>query len=247
VFSLLNIKWLNKNYLSAFDNDKPKLALWMNGGKVDEGKVITGNTLQLYDRKGFPEPTATDSGGNPITPSTALRTVNLIRVADKKTDKYYNFYLQSDTITLAMNYDPSLENPMVTRQGGSLKGTVSINGGAGFNGWAGRIEVAKPVSRPWVEWIKDELIDMEEMELTERESGRSYSRALGGIKTNVFPDPIISGFPLSNYQNIQDINILWTHRLNYHGIQFRGSLADTGKYWSIYLNDVGIPFRIHFK
>ncbi len=76
-----------KNYLSAFENDKPKLALWMNGGKVDEGKVITGNTLQLYDRKGFEEPNTTDSSGNPNTPGTALKTVTLERKSNKKTDK----------------------------------------------------------------------------------------------------------------------------------------------------------------
>jgi pimeloyl-ACP methyl ester carboxylesterase len=113
--------------------------------------------------------------------STVQRGVTLQRQSSKKTDRYYNFYLQSDTITLAMNYDPSLENPMVTKQGGSLKGIVSINNGAGFNGWAGKIEVTKPVSRPWVEWIKDELIDTEEMELTEKESERSEGTLVTGI------------------------------------------------------------------
>ena len=84
MFSLLNIKWLNKNYLSAFDNDKPKLALWMNGGL---GPSLTQNTLQLYDRKGFEEPNTTDSSGNPNTPGTALKTVTLERKSNKKTDK----------------------------------------------------------------------------------------------------------------------------------------------------------------
>jgi hypothetical protein len=102
------------------------------------------------------EPTATDSSGNPITPSTALKTVTLERKSNKKTDKYYNFYLQSDIVELSMNYENS--DQMVTRQGGTLKGTVLINNGNGFgqNHWAGKIEVTKPVSRPWVElknWI----------------------------------------------------------------------------------------------
>jgi hypothetical protein len=83
--------------------------------------------------------------------STVQRGVALQRQSNKKTDKYYNFYLQSDIVELSMNYENS--DQMVTRQGGSLKGTVLINNGNGFNGWAGRIEVTKPVSRPWVEFV----------------------------------------------------------------------------------------------
>lgn len=72
-----------------------------------------------------------------------------------------------------MNYDPNLENPMVTKQGGSLTGKVLINNGQGFNGWAGKIEITKPVSRPWVEWIKDELTETESLE--EAVEGKSAS------------------------------------------------------------------------
>jgi hypothetical protein len=99
--------------------------------------------------------------------STVQKNVTLQRQSQKKTDKYYNFYLQSDTITLAMNYDPSLENPMVTRQGGTLKGKVNINTAGtsdGYQNWVKGLSVTKPVSRPWVEWIKDELIDTETTE-----------------------------------------------------------------------------------
>ena len=83
-----------------------------------------------------------------------------------------------------MNYDPSLENPMVTRQGGTLKGKVNINTAGtsdGYQNWVKGLSVTRPVSRPWVEWIKDELIDTEQMELTEKESGRSEGTLVTGI------------------------------------------------------------------
>jgi pimeloyl-ACP methyl ester carboxylesterase len=119
--------------------------------------------------------------------STVQRSVALQRQSNKKTDKYYNFYLQSDIVELAMNYSSSegnLDELMVTRQGGSLKGTVNINTAGtseGYQNWVKGLSVTKPVSRPWIEWIKDELIDTEEMELTEKESERSEGTLVTGI------------------------------------------------------------------
>ncbi len=141
-----------QSYLSAFDEDQPKLALWMNGGA---GTTISDNTITLFDRKGFEEEAAKNSQGTPV-PTTVERTgVVLARKSQKKTDKDYNLYIQQDKTTLMMNYDPAKENPMVTKQGGTLKGEVSLNGGSGYgpNGWAGTVEVSKPVARPWVEWV----------------------------------------------------------------------------------------------
>jgi len=154
------------NYLSAFDEDQPKLALWMNGGA---GATLsdTGNTLTLFDRKGFKEEAAKNSQGTSV-PTTVERTgVILARKSQKKTDKDYNLYIQQDKTTLMMNYDPAKENPMVTKQGGTLRGEVSLNNGQGYGSshWAGKVEINKPVSRPWVEWKSDELVEEETMAL----------------------------------------------------------------------------------
>ncbi len=94
--------------------------------------------------------------------STVQKNVTLQRQSNKKTDKYYNFYLQSDIVELAMNYssgEGNLDELMVTRQGGSLKGKVNINTAGtseGYQNWVKGLSVTKPVSRPWVElknWI----------------------------------------------------------------------------------------------
>ncbi|MGA9750625.1 MAG: hypothetical protein WBS54_02435, partial [Acidobacteriota bacterium] len=148
-------------YLSAFDGDKPRLALWLPGGA---GPQITGAQVELYDRKGFEEtPQVIDETTNPPTTaplSTVIRTgVTLTRQSSKRTDSKYNFYLEAQgEITLGMLYDPSSPDPtlMVSKQSGSLRGTVGLNGW-----WGSSLQVEKAVSRPWIEWTSDELIDDE--------------------------------------------------------------------------------------
>jgi hypothetical protein len=150
-----------KSYLSAFDEDQPKLALWINGGA---GTVIGDNTLKLFDRKGFGEEAAKNSQGTPV-PTTVERTgVVLARKSQKKTDKDYNLYIQQDKTTLMMNYDPAKENPMVTKQGGTLQATITATGWWNKNKPGYYLTFSKPVSRPWVEWKSDELVDPESTE-----------------------------------------------------------------------------------
>jgi hypothetical protein len=85
--------------------------------------------------------------------STVQRGIALQRQSNKKTDKYYNFYLQQENVTLSMNYNSSegnLDELMVTRQGGSLKGKVNINTSGksdGYQNWVKSLSVTKPVSR----------------------------------------------------------------------------------------------------
>ena len=91
--------------------------------------------------------------------STVQRGVALQRQSNKKTDKYYNFYLQQENVTLSMNYssgEGNLDKLMVTRQGGSLKGKVNINTAGtsdGYQNWVKGLSVTRPVSRPWVEFV----------------------------------------------------------------------------------------------
>jgi len=67
---------------------------------------------------------------------------------------------------------------MVTRQGGTLKGTVLINNGQGFgdNNWAAKVEITKPVSRPWVELIYNKPV-LSQAERSESSLGTEMSNA----------------------------------------------------------------------
>ena len=103
-------QFLLPGYLNAFENDKPRLGLWMPGGDIVTGRSLSAN-LDLYDRKGFHEETAKDSSGASAPSTTVSRQVFLDRVSNKKTEAKYNFYIQrADTpnvVQLAMNYNAS--------------------------------------------------------------------------------------------------------------------------------------------
>lgn len=154
-------------YLSAFDGDKPRLALWLPGGA---GESLPA-TLELYDRKGMPEQpqvVGQDEQGNDILApvSTVYRPgVTLLRQSRKKTDPKYNFYLQNnappDAVELAMIYDPAAPNApdlMVTKQGGTLRALATPPAWHHANtSWGRTLRLDKAVSRPWVEWQYDVL------------------------------------------------------------------------------------------
>jgi hypothetical protein len=156
-------------YLSAFDGDKPLLGVWLPGGA---GQTLTAQ-LELYDRKGMPEQpqvVGQDAQGNDITaPMTTVYrpSVKLTRQSNKRTEAKYNFYLQNnappDAVELAMIYDPAAPNApdlMVTKQGGILRALATPPAWHHANTpWGRTLRLDKTVSRPWVEWVSDELVE----------------------------------------------------------------------------------------
>ena len=90
-------------YLSAFDGDKPRLGMWVQGGVgavnafTGRGEISAG--INLIDRLGFWETEQVigldTDGGDILAPSsTVTRQVTLTRQSLKKTDPKYNFFLQ---------------------------------------------------------------------------------------------------------------------------------------------------------
>jgi len=79
-----------------------------------------------------------------------------ITTAIKQKDRCkVQFLFTNDIVELAMNYEN--ESQMVTRQGGSLKGTINIpttGHTQGYQQWLSNLTIQKPVSRPWVQ-LKD--------------------------------------------------------------------------------------------
>lgn len=140
-------------YLSAFDGDQPRLALWLPGGA---GASINNAEIELFDRKGFPETAQKDASGNNVVTTVYRNNISLIRQSAKKTDSKYNFYVQdpAQVVKLGMTYDPASPDPtlMVSRQSGSLRGTANAPawGNAGTT-WGRTISVERDVARPWVE------------------------------------------------------------------------------------------------
>lgn len=152
-------------HLSAFRGDKVRLALHEPGGAGREIKAA----LQLLDRKGQPEEPSKDSTGKFI-PGTAHRLITLVRQSDDKADPNYNLYLQreDEAVQLGMRYDeknPFASALMITRRGGTLKASIKPPDlGGPCQQWNGHLTISTLVSRPWVQWGGDQLLQPDDGE-----------------------------------------------------------------------------------